>query len=743
MTHTRIVTAARVLKAPALEAEAASTAPDLDRFADPANRGAYFTNQQLRDLYGALISRVLKEPGLFVLIGEKGIGKTALVRRLVVELERAGALLISEDSPGVSFEPVGLALAQALEVAPPAAESTELLSCLKEAVASRARSGRPVALVIDRAETLGADALHALLDLLASPEGVPSGMRIVLSGRPELARRLALPAYAALLEQERWRGEITPLSEDDMASLVWHRLRRCGLAESRLLDARSIDALARLSKGVPGRAIAVARIALEQALAAGWRKVPPALIARAAQDVLTLAPPVAKRPKRSLRFAGGIAVTLLAAGIGLSLVLTSNTERVARALDRIATTLAGAPPSPGNLTTSAQAGAFDEKAETSRPETPLHAPAEAAHAGASEGLPPSSEKALEGDGSLSPDAPQPQSTALDEAAAAAVEGSSRGIADWRAAGEPEGRETGETHDSSTGTGPADGSGSAVPAGPPAEEESRALQEPAPAGASTERQTGAPLLFLDDVADAELAPLPFRPPPSAEEEEREPPIQAATSAIPPPATHEPLAEMPEELLGPDTTAAGAAAAEPHLADLLKAAGDEELREGAAAPPPDALAAVAEPAERVPAPPAATSGEADTMPLDAEASSAGPALREAPTARPAQTPSSAQASEAAPSASRKTAVLVERGNALLERGDVSGARLLYMRAAMAGDPDAALAAGKTYDPTFLARIGVQGGVRADPEKAAAWYLWAADLGSVEASARLQAIADGEPG
>lgn len=776
MTHTRIVTAARVLKAPALEAEATPKAPDLDRFADPATREAYFTNQQLRDLYGALIGRLLREPGLFVLVGEKGIGKTALVERLAVEIERAGTLVVRQDSLGVSSQPVGLALARALDVAPSENQSPEAFSGLREAVALRARSGRPVVLVIDRAETLGADALHSLIDLLASPESVPSGMRILLSGRPELAKRLALPAYAALLEQERWRGEITRLSEDDLASLVWHRLRRCGIAESHLFDARSIDALTQLSKGVPGRAIAIARTALEQALAAGWRKVPPALVARTAQNVLTLAPPVAKRPTSTLRLVGAVAVTLLAAGIGLSLVLTSNSERVARAFDSIAATLAGAPRSPRDLTTSAQAGAFDEKAGPSRPETPLYAPAEAAHPGTSAGLSPSSEpsseKALGGDGSPSPDAPRPQSTALDEAAAAAVEGSSRGIADWRAAGESGDREAGEMRAPSTGTGPADGSGPAVPAAPPAEEESRALPEPAPAGGSTDRQSGASLLSPDDVAGAELAPLPFGPLPSPEEEEREPPIRAAASAIPPPATDQAPAEMPDELLGADTTAAGeddtellsavvlpgteavrpasndpaADAGTPalHLADLLKAGDDEELREEAAAPPLDAPAAVvAEPADTVPAPPAAILAEADTMPPEAEASSAGAALRDASDARPAQASSPAQASESAPSSRRKTAMLVERGNALLDRGDVSGARLLYIRAAMDGDPDAAFAAGKTYDRAFLARMGVQGGVRADPEKAAAWYRWAADLGSAEASARLQAIADGEPG
>lgn len=775
MTHTRIVTAARLLKTPALEAEAASKAPDLDRFVDPANREAYFTNQHLRDLYGFLIERVLKEPGLFVLVGEKGIGKTALVQRLGVEIERAGALVVRHEASGASFEPIGLALAETLDVAPPATQSLEILSDLREAVASRVHSGRPVVIVIDRAETLGADALHSLLVLLASPESVPSGIRIVLSGRPELAKRLALPAYAALLEQERWRGEITPLSEDDLASLVWHRLRRCGIAESHLLDERSIDELARLSKGVPGRAIAVARTALEQALAAGPSLVPPALAASAAQDMRTFPRPVAKSPRRRLGLGSGIVVTLLAAGIGLSLVLTSISNRVARVFDSIATTLAGPPRSPGNLTTSAQAGALDENAGTSRPETPLDTPAGAAQADTSDAPSPSAEQAQDAEAPPPLDAQQPRSTALDEPAAAAVEGSSREGDDRRAAGETRAREAGETHDSSTRSEPADGSRSAIPLRPPTEEEDRALPEPAtrlqaPAGAPNEGQTGASLLDPEDVADAEFASPSFEPPPSVEEEAPDPPIQAAALATLPPATDRALAELPEDFLGAEATAGGddsalvstgispegepvrpastAPAIDPetpalHVSDPLKAVGDEASPDEAATPPLDALAAVvAEPADTVPAPPATIFDEADAMPPDAEALSAGVTLRAAPAAQPAQTPSPAEASESRPSPSRRTAMLVERGNALLERGDVSGARLLYVRAASAGDPDAAFAAGKTYDRKFLAQIRVQGGVRADPEKAAAWYRRAADLGSTEAFARLKAMTDGEP-
>ena len=73
----------------------------------------------------------------------------------------------------------------------------------------------------------------------------------------------------------------------------------------------------------------------------------------------------------------------------------------------------------------------------------------------------------------------------------------------------------------------------------------------------------------------------------------------------------------------------------------------------------------------------------------------------------------------------AVLLARGNALLETGDVAAARLMYERAASSNSGPAAAALGMTYDPRFLPRIGAQG-VASDPQQAAIWYRRASDLG-----------------
>ncbi len=107
---------------------------------------------------------------------------------------------------------------------------------------------------------------------------------------------------------------------------------------------------------------------------------------------------------------------------------------------------------------------------------------------------------------------------------------------------------------------------------------------------------------------------------------------------------------------------------------------------------------------------------------------------PVAQSPATPSPAKAGPPAPNIQ----VLLERGRQFFETGDVAGARLLFQRAADAGDATAALAMGATYDPVVLARHGVRG-LSPDIEKARSWYERAKELGSPEGPRRLEMLAN----
>jgi TPR repeat protein len=89
------------------------------------------------------------------------------------------------------------------------------------------------------------------------------------------------------------------------------------------------------------------------------------------------------------------------------------------------------------------------------------------------------------------------------------------------------------------------------------------------------------------------------------------------------------------------------------------------------------------------------------------------------------------------------LINRGKEMLRTGNISAARLLFTRAALAGNGEAAMTVGETYDPRFLMQIGVKG-LMADPVAASSWYHHAASLGNHDADRLLVGLDDKpEPG
>jgi len=81
-------------------------------------------------------------------------------------------------------------------------------------------------------------------------------------------------------------------------------------------------------------------------------------------------------------------------------------------------------------------------------------------------------------------------------------------------------------------------------------------------------------------------------------------------------------------------------------------------------------------------------------------------------------------------------LQRGRDLLKGGDIRAARLFFRRAAEAGNPDAALVLGSTYDPNTMRGLGVIG-MDPDANEARKWYEEAERLGLPQARSMISAL------
>ena len=154
------------------------------------------------------------------------------------------------------------------------------------------------------------------------------------------------------------------------------------------------------------------------------------------------------------------------------------------------------------------------------------------------------------------------------------------------------------------------------------------------------------------------------------------------------------------------------------------------------PPAALA----PRTLAPAVPRSPASRVSTPPPAAPAPpppAAVPASRSPPSAVAAPVPALAPPPSTVAAPDRdEVAALLTRARAYLSAGDVAAARLVLRRAAEREDPQAALALGGTYDPVMLKRLGIIN-FHSDPAQAREWYRRAAELGSADASLRLEQL------
>jgi hypothetical protein len=148
--------------------------------------------------------------------------------------------------------------------------------------------------------------------------------------------------------------------------------------------------------------------------------------------------------------------------------------------------------------------------------------------------------------------------------------------------------------------------------------------------------------------------------------------------------------------------------------------------------------------VPAPtpdgaPAAAAGSAAAPP--APRSNPVGAGQAAATADVAGSPSAPRSAATAPLTPAEITTLLTQGDDAFREGDLTSARLYYLRAFGAGDGRGALGIGASYDPEFLRRFHLWT-QKPDPAEARAWYLRAQQLGAAGADGRLAKLNEKAP-
>lgn len=210
----------------------------------------FFLNHAYLNAYIQLYQGIFHRGGLFLLVGEAGIGKTYLLHKLEKEIP-AGIKLAFCYSTNLDYENLLAFICDKLEIASAEGQLETKITALKEFITSNAHRGIKTVLIIDDAHALGEQVLNDLINLLEL--SVPDGFRprIILSGTAVLEEMLERVGVTRQGGEGVTRIQLEPMASSDVANYISKAIKKASAqAVDSLLSPRAINKITRYTGGI-------------------------------------------------------------------------------------------------------------------------------------------------------------------------------------------------------------------------------------------------------------------------------------------------------------------------------------------------------------------------------------------------------------------------------------------------------------------------------------------------------------
>jgi general secretion pathway protein A len=271
---------------------------------------------------------IRRREGFVVVTGDIGTGKTTLCRAILEQVDRKtftalvlNPFLAEEDLLRLILQEFGVVSRDEIKRGHLLGVSkAELIETLNEFLLSLQRIGAQALLIIDEAQNLPLQVLEQIRILSNLETEKEKLLQIVLVGQSNLKDLLRRAELRQLDQRVSIRYDLLPLSREETAAYVQHRLSVAGGGAAVTFTPKSTARVHRYTSGIPRLINLICDRALLSAYSDRTGRIVPAFVDGAA-DSLAL-----HRPKRSVRawvrqrfgaFAAGLAVAaVLGAGAG-------------------------------------------------------------------------------------------------------------------------------------------------------------------------------------------------------------------------------------------------------------------------------------------------------------------------------------------------------------------------------------------------------------------------------------------
>ncbi|RIK99933.1 MAG: hypothetical protein DCC71_19765, partial [Proteobacteria bacterium] len=271
-----------------------------------------YLSEAHREALAHLLYGIEQGEGFIAVTGEVGTGKTTLCRTLLRRLggEVEVAFLFN---PKLSAHELLESILVELGVPLAGGERAsvrQLVDALNQFLLAKRAAGKRVLLIVDEAQGLLPETLEQIRLLSNLETESEKLIQILLLGQPELDGMLESPELRQLRQRIGVRWRLAPLSRDETAAYVRHRLQVSASAErDHVFTDAALSEVFRFSGGIPRLVNLVCDRALLGAFAETAPQVGGDVVKRAARELLggATSPAAARRPWIAAASAGALA----------------------------------------------------------------------------------------------------------------------------------------------------------------------------------------------------------------------------------------------------------------------------------------------------------------------------------------------------------------------------------------------------------------------------------------------------
>jgi general secretion pathway protein A len=217
-----------------------------------ANTKFLFLSAQHHEALTHLRYGLSGRPGITLLIGDAGMGKSTLIRAALQSETPAASRTVLLSNPTLTRAEFYEFLAREFEFSDEAgASKTQFLLELEAAIDACHQNGGVLSLIVDEAQSLPFELLEELR-LLTNTEGESRrSITLLLVGQPELSERLQDPTMRQLKQRIALRAELRPFTLRETAGYIAARITVAGGRADTVFTRDAVIAIHQGAKGLP------------------------------------------------------------------------------------------------------------------------------------------------------------------------------------------------------------------------------------------------------------------------------------------------------------------------------------------------------------------------------------------------------------------------------------------------------------------------------------------------------------